>query len=255
MSLLCQSALYKVSYVARMCQLYDTLLLSKRDSVPSTSAILIPMRIALFGGSFDPPHRGHLAIARAAADAFALDRVLFAPAAQQPLKRDQQGAGYADRLAMVSLACSDDARFEASELDGPRPDGRPNYSLWTLESLSRLYPTATLFNLAGADSFRTMGKWHEPRRLLALAEWIVVSRPGIPLTGPDGSIADPERLILSPEERARIHLLDSVHEEVSATLLRERLEAGEPCADLLPQQVAAFIRAKHLYRTTRFSSE
>lgn len=212
------------------------------------------MRIALFGGSFDPPHRGHVAIARAAADHFALDTVLFAPAGQQPLKRDSQGASYGDRLAMVALACKEDARFRASELDAPRPDGSPNYSVWTLESLRSLYPRAELFNLSGADSFRTIGKWREPRRLLALAEWIVVSRPGIPLTGPGGRLADPDRLTLSDEERARIHVLDSVQEGVSATLLRERLERGEPCDDLLPRRVADFIRVRSLYRRPRSGS-
>ena len=206
------------------------------------------MRIALFGGSFDPPHRGHVAIARAAADAFALDTVLFAPAGQQPLKRDQQGASYADRFTMVALACAEDSRFAASSLDEPRADGSPNYTFWTLERLRNRYPEAALFNLAGADSFRTIGQWREPRRLLALAEWIVVSRPGVSLLGLSGQLADPDRLSLSETERGRIHALTSVHEDVSATLLRERLERGEPCADLLPAPVADFIRERHLYQ-------
>ncbi len=86
------------------------------------------MRLGYFGGSFDPPHLGHLAVARAAADAFALDRVLFVPTAHQPLKPTGATASYADRLAMVSLLCADDPRLAASDLEAPLPDHAPNYS-------------------------------------------------------------------------------------------------------------------------------
>ena len=97
------------------------------------------MRIALFGGSFDPPHLGHLRIAQAAADRLQLDRVLLAPVAVQPLKQGQQPppAGFADRMAMVELLlrAAGDPRLEVSSLDGPRPDGRPNYTYETLAQL------------------------------------------------------------------------------------------------------------------------
>jgi nicotinate-nucleotide adenylyltransferase len=198
------------------------------------------MRIALFGGSFDPPHRGHIAIARAAADAFALDRVFFTPAGRQPLKTHPHSASFADRLAMTALACAEDPRFEPSDFDAPRPDGLPNYTVETLESLCNSYPEAEIFNLAGADSFATLARWQAPQELLALAQWIVVSRPG-------HLLADPEGLTLSPAQRTRIHLLDSVHEDVAATNLRERLAHGDPCTDLLPEAVAAFIQQHHLY--------
>lgn len=203
-----------------------------------------PMRLALFGGSFDPPHLGHIAIARAAADEFNLDRVLFAPAGRQPLKRDGHSAAYPQRLTMVTLACTDsDPRFEASDLDAPHQDGSPNYTVDTLEALHREHPSASLFNLAGADSFQHMAKWRSPLRLIDLAEWIVVSRPGVPLRIPEG-------LALAPAQQARIHLLDSVHEDVAATTLRQRLAAGDPCVDLLPASVAAYIAEHGLYRTS-----
>ncbi len=203
------------------------------------------MRIALFGGSFDPPHRGHIAIARAAADAFALDTIFFTPAGRQPLKTQPHAASFADRLAMTSLACAEDPRFTVSDLDAPRPDGAPNYTVDTLESMHRTYPGATLFNIAGADSFATLARWRDPQQLLALAEWIVVSRPGFPL--PDLKNADPENLVLNAERRSRIHLLNSVHEDVAATSLRERLAQGDPCTDLLPAAVSHYIRRHHLY--------
>jgi len=205
---------------------------------------MIYMRIALFGGTFDPIHRGHLAIATAAADAFALDQVLFAPTGHQPLKSGAPAASFPDRLAMVALACAEDPRFEASSIERPRPDGAANFTVDTLGVLRRHNPTDLLFNLAGADSFLTLRQWHSPSRLLELAEWIVVSRPGTPLT--EEQIA---ALQLTPEQRSRVHLLTGIHEDVSATGLRQRLHAGDPCYGFLPATVDAYIQSHGLYRS------
>ncbi len=200
-----------------------------------------PLRIALFGGSFDPPHRGHVAIARAAADGFELDHILFAPAGRQPLKRDGHSASYTDRLHMVTLACAMDPRFAASNIDQPRPDGLPNYTFDTLKRLARLHPGAAIYNLAGADSFEHLAQWHAADRLIDQAEWIVVSRPGVPLRYPEG-------VTLTPAQQERIHLLNSVCEDVSATDLRRRLAAGDRCEDLLPPGVPGFVEQNGLYR-------
>jgi len=199
------------------------------------------MRVALFGGTFDPPHRGHLGIAAAAADVFALDRVLFAPTGQQPLKVGRDASPFADRLAMVGLACKADPRFAASTVDAPRADGSPNYTVDALAQLAGLLPHVTLYNLVGADSFLSLRQWHEPEKLLALAEWIVVSRPRYPLD----NLASLE---LTEAERSRVHLLETVHEGVSATMLRERLAAGDDCDDFLPEAVASYVRSHGLYR-------
>ncbi len=199
------------------------------------------MRLALFGGSFDPPHRGHVAIARAAADRFALDQVLFAPAGRQPLKRNGHVASFAQRLEMTALACAADNRFGVSTIDEPRADGRPNYTSDTLRALAAAYPDAERYNLAGADSFQHLAEWHEADKLIDLAEWIVVSRPGVPLAFPEG-------LALTKSQQHRIHLLDSVHEEVAATDLRSRLAAGDACGDLLPAGVSGYIQRNGLYR-------
>ncbi len=186
-----------------------------------------------------------MAIARAAADAFHLDQVLFAPTGRQPLKLKSNPSSFADRLAMVAAACADAKpgprtpnRFAVTDLDGPRPGDLPNYTVDTLTALRALYPNDTLFSLAGADSFLNLHHWREPQRLLALTEWIVVSRPGYPVTE--------ERLAplhLTADQRARVHLLTGVAEDVSATGLRERLRQGDPCADLLSPSVAAYIRS------------
>jgi nicotinate-nucleotide adenylyltransferase len=199
------------------------------------------MRVALFGGTFDPPHRGHLAIAGAAADAFRLDRVLFAPAGRQPLKAKGGASPFEDRVAMVKLACEADARFQVSLVDAPHEDGHPNYTVDALAALRQRMSEDRLFSLAGVDSFLTMRQWREPERLLELAEWIVVSRPGF-------SLSELDQLKLTPEQRVRVHVIEGVHEDVSATNLRVRLEAGVRCTDVLPESVAAYIEDHHLYR-------
>jgi nicotinate-nucleotide adenylyltransferase len=147
---------------------------------------------------------------------------------------------------MCRLACAeaDPIRFATSTLDAPLADGSPNYTVRTLELLAAEYPHAQIFNLAGADTFQHLAQWRDPQRLLQLAEWIVVSRPGAPLRQPDG-------LALTPAQLNRVHLLDTVHEDIAATQLRQRLAAQQPgpCDDLLPTTVAAYIAEHGLYRT------
>ena len=200
------------------------------------------MRVALFGGTFDPIHRGHLAIAKAAAEAFRLDTVLFAPVGRQPLKLEDTPTPFADRLAMVALAAASDPRFAVSNLDAPHPDATPNYTVDTLATLQSQQPQSTLFALVGADSFLNLRHWHQPDRLLALANWIVVSRPGF-------SLHDLSPLQLTPDQSARVHLLNSVHEDVSATDLRQRLHHGDPCTDLIPPSILAYIHTHRLYES------
>lgn len=199
------------------------------------------MRIALFGGTFDPPHRGHLSIATAAANAFRLDSVLFAPVGLQPLKQRGNAAPFANRLAMTTLVCAQDKRFQPSTLEAPRADNLPNYTADTLTELRRTMPDDVLFNLVGADSFLDLPRWHQPSRLLELAEWIVVSRPGF-------SLEELTPLHLNPDQKSRVHLLQTVHEDISATNLRQRLHAGDSCVDMLPIDVSNYIQIHHLYR-------
>jgi nicotinate-nucleotide adenylyltransferase len=215
------------------------------------------MRVALFGGTFDPIHYGHLRVAAAAADAFALDQVLFAPTGHQPLKSEAPTASFADRLAMVTLAIDPSTadnpqpaapNFAVSALDAPHPDGSPNYTIDLLAALQQQILSAALFGIIGADSFLSLPQWRAPNRLLELAEWIVVSRPGIALTPALLDSPQLAPLTLTPAQRARIHLLDTVHEDVSATELRHRLQAGDPSPTLLPPAVAAYIQTHHLYR-------
>jgi nicotinate-nucleotide adenylyltransferase len=198
-------------------------------------------RIAFFGGTFDPPHKGHIEVAKAAADSFHLDRVFIVPTGRQPLKQNEHVTPFDNRVAMVALASEADPRFAVSTIDAPHPDGSPNYTVDTLTALRREMPEAALFCISGADSFLSLRQWREPDRLLEMAEWIVVSRPESPLR-------DLSVLHLTPQQRERVHLLETVHEEVSATEVRRRLHAGESCTDLIPAAVIGYIQERRLYR-------
>ncbi len=195
-------------------------------------------RLGYFGGSFDPPHAAHLRVAQAAAEAFHLDRVLLVPTGRQPLK--DAHSSYEDRLAMTRLLCAEDPRLEASEADAPHADGSPNYTFETLEAVQHLYPEAALFSIAGADSFLTLRKWREPDRLLACAEWIVVSRPGF-------SLDDLSPLMLTPDQLRHVHRLETLEEDISATGLRERLRVGVSCGRMLTPAVTLYIARQRLY--------
>jgi len=216
------------------------------------------MRIGFYGGSFDPPHCGHLAVARAAAEAFALDRVLLAPTARQPLKPQGAEAAFADRLAMVRLLCEGQYGLEASELEAPeletpsaasesvaagRPNyTRPNYTIDTLRHLrARLQPGDEIFVVVGIDAFLDLDRWRDPRGLLAAAQWVVVTRP-------EFATARLDSMQLSPAERERVHVLSEVQVPVSATEIRRRLQAGEDCSEWLPQPVLDYIRKRGLYQ-------
>lgn len=198
------------------------------------------MRIALFGGTFDPPHCGHLAVAKAAADKFSLDQVLFAPTGFQPLKREP-ATDFATRMGLVAAACKSDPRFIPSNIDAPRPDHAPNYTVDTLTALAASHPNDKLFNLVGADSFLDLRRWRNPDRLLQLAEWIVATRPGY-------ALEDKSFMALDLTANQHVNILAGVEEDISATSLRERLHQGDPCADLLPPLVTAFIAFFRLYQ-------
>jgi nicotinate-nucleotide adenylyltransferase len=231
------------------------------------------MRIALFGGSFDPPHSGHIGIAMAAVERLHLDRVLMAPVGRQPLKRDQVQSPYEDRLVMVQLACAGHPPLAASAIDAPRIDGRYNYTYDTLQHLREtLPPSDELFCLVGADSLQTLRHWHCAAEALTLAQWIVAARPGFTLEAletllPAGVHADhPEfgggwlRVLLTgsvptaaPQlgnsQQGTLWLLPDLHYEVSATELRAALAddlAGIP-QPVLDPHVAEYAREHRLY--------
>jgi nicotinate-nucleotide adenylyltransferase len=146
-------------------------------------------RVAFFGGTFDPPHLGHLGVARAAQAALGLDSVLFAPVGAQPLKLRGTEASFEDRLAMTRLAIAAEPGFALSLADAPQPSGAPNYTLETLLALRDLLPPEnTLFCLMGADSFAGFSRWHRAAEIPFVAPLIVASRPGQLLDNLDSAL-------------------------------------------------------------------
>ncbi|MCV0403369.1 MAG: nicotinate-nucleotide adenylyltransferase [Chloroflexi bacterium] len=197
-------------------------------------------RIGVFGGTFDPPHVGHLWLAAMAADAVGLDRVLFMPAAQPPHKGERLVTRAADRLLMTRLAIDGDPAFELSGLEMERPG--PSYTIDSIVDLKRLHPDDELLLVMAADSLEQIDTWREPDRLLDEVRWIVGPRPG---TKPP----DPARLAERFGERAsRIELLNGPALDVSASEIRRRVAAGETIRYLVPRDVEEMIIERGMYR-------
>jgi nicotinate-nucleotide adenylyltransferase len=239
-------------------------------------------RVAFFGGSFDPPHNGHLAVARAARTALALDGVLFAPVGAQPLKGQGATASFEDRVAMTRLAIAGEPGFEISLADAPSATGTPNFSVDTLERVRAelgvgLGGGCRLFFLMGADAFFGLRQWHRAAEVPLAAELVVASRPGQPLD--DLAAALPQGLTLEPwpegdavrggvavrgfrvknarGEGAALYLLPGLDEDASASEIRDQIKIRErsgagknasPLREWLPDAVAEYVRAHGLYR-------
>jgi nicotinate-nucleotide adenylyltransferase len=197
-------------------------------------------RIGLLGGTFDPPHVGHLWLATLARDTLDLDRVLVMPAPVPPHKLGRRISPIADRVALVSAAIADDAFLELSTLELDRPG--PSYTIETVERLlPTLGPTDELVLLMAADSLADIDGWREPERLLHLVRWAVGPRPGV--EAPDRSAL--ERRFGA--DAGRITLLDGPALDVSASAIRARVAAGRTIRYLVPERVEAEIAARHLY--------
>jgi len=229
-------------------------------------------RIAFFGGSFDPPHLGHVGIARAAQAALHLDRVLFTPVGIQPLKPHGSTAGYDDRVAMTELAIQGVPGFAISLADAPNLNGTPNFTIDTLLHLRMQFPSAALFTLMGADSLLCLPQWHRAVEVPFLAPLIVASRPGQSLKDlaailPAGlSIREDEPKLSEAadgglraftlrniaNDSTPFYLLPGIEIEVSATEVRQQVSAAVDrlCAghELLPDAVCEYIAKHGLYR-------
>lgn len=187
------------------------------------------MKIAIFGGTFDPVHKAHIAIAHAALERFGLDKVLVVPAAQPPHKQGRQTEEWADRYRMVQLACAADPRLEASDLEASH--GK-SYSIHTIEAVrNRLRPEDELYFIIGADAFAEITTWFRWRDVVASTQFIVVTRPGHTYAIPPGAV---------------VHSLDTLNMPVSSSDIREKLARCELPAEL-PEKIFEYIRAERLY--------
>ncbi|MCX6614128.1 MAG: nicotinate-nucleotide adenylyltransferase [Acidobacteria bacterium] len=191
------------------------------------------MRIGLYGGTFDPVHNAHLAVARAAIDGFSLDKLLVIPNRLPPHKHSGTAASYEDRLTMVGLACETEPKFEACDIENR--EGK-SYTIQTLERLRIQYGEAVqFFFLIGADAFAEVLTWFRVREVFEMTEFIVAARPGFEYESPEG---------------ARVHRLDTVAYPESSSGIRAQIAAGQKPAGL-PASVERYIMMQGLYRAEK----
>jgi len=216
-----------------------------------------PMRIGLFGGTFDPIHLGHIRAAEEVRSRLGLDRILFIPSNTPPHKRRAGMAPAADRLAMVRAALRGRPEFAASAIEVASP--RTSYSIVTLAKIRKRYPSARLFFLLGADAFLEIKTWREWRRVLDQCVFIVITRPGTSLRA--------ARAVLEPEYRDRMAAVAEAADlesglqagrtilffriaalPVSSTEIRRRVRDGRSIEGLVPGGVVARIHSAKLYQ-------
>jgi nicotinate-nucleotide adenylyltransferase len=229
------------------------------------------MNIGLFGGTFDPVHRGHMALARVALQHYKLNRIYFVPANIPPHKQNQPLTPFVHRFAMLALATAEEKAFvpsllEAAEETAPNrkgPQEKPNYSIDTIRRLKQGFkPTDKLFFLIGMDAFADIANWHQAEALFRECEFVVASRPGYSLA--DVANALPQSLRPRPEatkpfhkhalsgdlvlKGATIHLLGDLHQPASATVIRQAAASGKSLGRFVDAPVAEYIRKMALYR-------
>jgi nicotinate-nucleotide adenylyltransferase len=237
------------------------------------------MNIGLFGGSFDPIHRGHIALAQAAASRYSLRQVLFVTTNVPPHKQKYQLTPFIHRYTMVALATQDEKRFTPSLLEAPEwsaaelssagrksasPAVEANYSIDTVRRLKKsIKKSDRLFFLIGIDAFRDIGKWREARALLAECDFIVASRPGYSLRDVAESLPEevrPRPEVMRPFHKQQasgdlvlpgvtVHLLEGVSQNVSGTAIREAAARGKPMSRWLDPKVSDYIKKVGLYGT------
>jgi nicotinate-nucleotide adenylyltransferase len=197
------------------------------------------VRIGVLGGTFNPPHLGHLLCAQEAYVQLELDAVMLIPARKPPHKPVEEEPGVEHRLELCRLATRDDPRFEVSELEVNRPG--PSYTVDTLSELHSNAPDNHLFLIVGGDIAAGFGEWHEPERVLSLATLAVAKRRGTSREAVDTALGR-----LPGGERTCFFRMPRI--AISSTLVRERVRAGLPIRYLVPEPVEGYIAEKGLYR-------
>jgi nicotinate-nucleotide adenylyltransferase len=236
-----------------------------------TAAKHHPRRIAIFGGSFDPIHSGHLAVARAADRRFNFDEIHFIPASRPPHKLKQHLAPFPHRFAMVALACSDHPHFVPSlaEAGEDFSGTQLHYSIDTVRYFRHAYNGAgdRVFFIVGADAFLDIPMWKEYEALLGLCDFVIANRPGIRLEAlrlviPPDLHAVPNGVQDKKEEdplahgspavarlqRSTVYLLENVSNEASATDIRRKANRGQSIHGLVSARVEEYILKQGLYR-------
>ncbi len=203
----------------------------------------MPERVGVFGGTFDPPHLGHLILASEARAQLALARLLWVLTSVPPHKLGQPISPLEDRLAMLQRALADEPAFEISRVDIDRPG--PHYTADTLRLLRTAYPGALLVFLIGEDSLRDLTKWHEPARIVEECDEIgVMRRPEVSI-----DLAELEAQI--PGITPKIRFVDAPLLEIASHEIRQRVAAGRPFRYYVPKAVYAYIVERGMYRNAQ----
>jgi nicotinate-nucleotide adenylyltransferase len=197
-------------------------------------------QIGIFGGTFDPPHLGHLILASEAHSQLGLDRLLWILTPEPPHKQDQDITSIEHRLAMVNLAIEGNPSFELSRIEMDRPG--PHYTLDTVELIAEQYPDADITPIIGGDSLHDLPKWHRPKELLYACHWVgVMRRPG-----EETNLEALERAL--PGISSKVHYVDAPLLEIASREIRNRVATGRPFRYYLPPPVYAYIAQHHLYQ-------
>ncbi len=200
----------------------------------------MPTRIGLFGGTFDPPHLGHLILASEAQLQLELDRMLWILTPEPPHKLDQRITATEHRLAMVQLAIADNPAFELSRVELDRPG--PHYTVDTIKLLAEQNPNAELVPIIGGDSLNDLPKWHKPKELLYACHWVgVMRRPH-----EESSLDELEREL--PGITSKVHYVDAPLLEIASREIRTRIAEGKSVRYYLPSTVYDYISQHRLYR-------
>ena len=198
------------------------------------------MKVGIMGGTFDPIHFGHLALAESAREIFSLDEVLFIPSARPPHKVENKITPEVHRLMMTYLATQSNKFFQVSPMEFLR-EGL-SYTLDTIDTLNKKFGAGTeLFLIIGADSMADLYKWHKARELVAKVHFIAAARPGVKVN------LDELEKFFGAENMQHIHQIISPKLEISSTELRERIKAGRSIKYLLPEVVEEYILKERLY--------
>ena len=197
--------------------------------------------VGVFGGTFDPPHLGHLILAEAVCDVLGLEQVLFVLAADPPHKQGMSLTAASHRLAMLERAIAGNPRFALSDVDIARPG--PHYTVDTLHILKDHFPSHQLYFLLGSDALRDFPTWHNPGGIIAQAHLAIVQRPEVQI---DLAALDDK----VPGLAARSVLVNAPEIGISGTLLRERLHADHSIRYLVPDAVEQYIAENALYRNS-----
>jgi nicotinate-nucleotide adenylyltransferase len=198
------------------------------------------VKLGVLGGTFDPIHNGHLTIAREACNKLSLDKVLFVPARQQPLKDRDDVAPVGNRLKMIALAIKDFPQFELSTVETEAKG--PNYTVDTLRRLKQQYNDAELYFILGWDSLEELPRWKQPQEIIKLCRIVALTRSTVP--APEIKKLD-DRI---PGLSQRLVMLDMAPVNISSTDIRSRLHRGLPIHDMVSPQVEEYILRYELYK-------